>query len=64
MLPVIMGLVALFVKEGKWRMLPAAYALLIDGALDASGFDGLRLTLLDLYGNLFIGQSRRGKAFF
>lgn len=128
MLPVIMGLVTIFVKEGKWKALTAAYAylflvnfytaymvgffslvlflallaveygkswkkylgkgirfagvviwaalmgaaflvpaanaLLVDGAPDASGFDGLRLTPLDLYGNLFIGQMQTLKGIF
>lgn len=128
MLPVIMGLVVLFVKEGKWRALtaayayvflvnfytaymvgffslflllalmwaeygklwkryvmpglrfagvvilaalmgavflvPAAYALLIAGAPDASGFNGLRLTLWDLYGNLFLGQMQTLEGIF
>lgn len=128
MLPVIMGLVTLFVKEGKWKTLtaayaylflvnfyiaymigffslilllvlmaaeygkswkryvmtglrfagtvilaalmgavflaPAAYALLIDGAPDASGFNELRLTLWDLYGNLFLGQMQTTEGIF
>ncbi len=128
MLPVIMGLVVLFVKEGKWKaltaayaylflvnfyigymvgffslllllammaaeygrswkryaaaglrfagavilaalmdavfLLPTAYALLIDGTPDASGFDSLRLTLWDLYGNLFIGQMQSLEGIF
>lgn len=128
MLPVIMGLVILFVKEGKWKALtaayaylflanfytaymvgffslvlllsmmaveygtfwkryvvtglrfagmvvlaalmgaaflaPAAYALLIDGAPDASGFHDLGLTLWDLYGNLFLGQMQTKEGIF
>lgn len=128
MLPVIMGLVIIFVKEGKWRamtaayaylflvnfyiaymigffslilllavmaaeygkswkryavtglrftgnvilaalmdavfLVPAAYALLIHAAPDASGFNGLQLTLWDLYGNLFLGQMQTLKGIF
>ncbi|MDE6531273.1 MAG: YfhO family protein, partial [Lachnospiraceae bacterium] len=128
MLPVIMGLVVLFVKEGKWRALtaayaylflvnfytaymvgffslflllalmwaeygkswkqyiipgfrfaglvilaalmgavflvPAAYALLIAGAPDTTGFSALRLTLWDLYGNLFLGQMQTLEGIF
>lgn len=128
MLPVIMGLVALFVKEGKWRaltaayaylffvnfytaymvgffsfilllammaaeygrswkryavtglrfagivvwaalmgaafLMPAAYALLVEGAPDATGFSGLLLTLPDLYGNLFLGQMQTLEGIF
>lgn len=128
MLPLIMGLVVLFVKEGKWRgmtaayaylflvnfyiaymvgffslilllalmaaeygkswkryavtglrftgavilaalmvavfLVPAAYILLIDGAPDASGFNDLKLTLWDLYGNLFLGQMQSLEGIF
>ena len=128
MLPVIMGLVTIFVKEGKWKALtaayaylflvnfyiaymvgffslvlflallaveygkawrnylgkgirfagiviwaalmgaaflvPAAYALLVGGAPDASALDELRLTLPDLYGNLFLGQMQTLKGIF
>lgn len=128
MLPVIMGLVTIFVKEGKWKaltaayaylflvnfytaymvgffsfvlflallaveygkswkkylgkgirfagvviwaalmgaafLMPAAYALLGDGAPDATELDGLRLTLPDLYGNLFLGQMQTLEGIF
>lgn len=128
MLPVIMGLVVLFVKEGKWRaltaayaylflvnfytaymvgffsfilllammaaeygrswkryavtgvrftglvilaalmgaafLMPAAYALLWNGAPDASVFGDLRLMLWDLYGNLFLGQMQTLEGIF
>ncbi len=128
MLPVIMGLVTIFVKEGKWKALtaayaylflvnfytaymvgffslilflallvaeygrlwrkwlekglrfagiviwaalmgaaflaPAAYALLVCGAPDASKFEGLWLTFPDLYGNLFLGQMQTLKGIF
>lgn len=128
MLPIIMGLVILFVKEGKWRALtvayaylfltnfytaymvgffsfvlllalmaaeygrswkryamtglrfvgivilaalmgaaflvPAAYALLWNSAPDATEFTKLQLTLVDLYGNLFLGQMQSLFGFF
>lgn len=128
MLPVIMGLVTIFVKEGKWKaltaayaylfltnfyiaymvgffslvlflallaveygkswrkylgkgirfagiviwaalmgaafLIPAAYALLGGGTPDATELDELRLTLPDLYGNLFLGQMQTLKGIF
>ncbi len=128
MLPVIMGLVVFFVKEGKWRALTAAYAYLfivnfyiaymvgffsfilllalmvaeygnswkryamtglrfaglvilaaLMGAVflapavytlfwnstpDATEFSRLQLTLIDLYGNLFLGQMQTQEGIF
>ncbi len=58
------GTVILAALMGAAFLVPAAYALLINGAPDASEFEGLRLTPLDLYGNLFLGQMQALKGIF
>lgn len=58
------GIVIWAALMGAVFLLPAAYALLGDRTPDATAFEQLQLTLIDLYGNLFLGQMQTQKGIF
>lgn len=58
------GIVIWAALMGVAFLVPAAYALLWNSTPDATEFSSLQLTLIDLYGNLFLGQMQTQEGIF